>query len=109
MSRGLQQPDSPAKQRSQWSPPRVHIADTVIFRSGIGSEPLAAIVTEVGSNAVSLSVFSPNANGAKNVQSVRHIDDPLNNTIPPRDGVWELSEQTRYRIELQSVEADSDF
>lgn len=83
--------------------PPIALGDVVLYRVSRGSQPFPAMVTGVGARALSLAVFTPFSSGCKNAEAVRYIDDPINATSAPVDGVWEYSDSTAFRYSMQDV------
>lgn len=76
--------------------PPVSLGDTVIWYPGTERrDPCAAVVTAVGSGAISLSLFPPGSRGCMPKEGVRHIDSPNAFQQFGDLGFWDLSDQAK--------------
>jgi hypothetical protein len=83
----------------KFKPPQVGLGEPVLWYPGPGDyEPAPALVTKVGTLALSLFILPVNSRGGIPVDGVHHKDDPGNATRLNDQGVWEhtpLGKQVR--------------
>ncbi len=69
--------------------PEVCLGETVLWQHNFADQtPVAAVVTRVGSNAISVSIFPPDNKGCIPKDGVRHASDPGLDRIISNSGIW---------------------
>lgn len=79
----------------KWRQPKIAKGDTILFCRSPGGEEAVGYVTDVGEITVSGSFFIPGTKAIGYFQGARHCADPSLESMPPRDGIWRYSEQTK--------------
>ena len=74
--------------------PDVSVGQIVLWRKGVDSTPIAAIVTQVGHSSVNLSAFNPSYGNIEPVDGVKHVSDPTASVDLIEDlGNWDYTDE----------------
>lgn len=76
----------------------------VVWRNAPGGGSCIAVVTNVGSNAISLMLFPPDSRVGIPKDSVRYVGDPdVSRHVNSDSGVWEETDETKLLKALAAI------
>lgn len=84
----------PTKETKEWVMPKIAIGHPVRWFADATSDACAALVTQVGTKGISVSVFHPSQYNATLKDGVRHISDPnREKALITDEGLWDYLER----------------
>lgn len=80
------------QQEAKYKMPSIRLGQTVLWRHQPHSDPETAVVTQVGSGQISVTVFPAGSRVGVTKNGCRHISDPSLPRVVHHEGVWDYTD-----------------